>query len=477
MENHGLKRELGLRTAILVIIASMIGAGIFGNTGIIHAEVQHPLVVILLWGLGGIIALSGAMCYAELATIMPHAGGEYLYISRIFGRLPSFLTGWVSFFVGFSAPAAAAALLSAEYAREFAQMAFPGSWLADFYLQAWNRKIHAVALIFLFSYFHMLGVRKGGMVQNVLTGFKLFSVILFAAAGFYIIFSGSSATWQFPTAKASSIHWSGMGVGLLFVMFAYSGWNGATYLAGEIRNPEKNLPRALLIGTLLITALYVVLNIIYYYTIPQNTISGKEAVAALAADALFGKKIAVFFHLVFFIMLLSSVSVSIMIGPRVYFAMARDNLFFKIAGGVSNYRGTPAIAIVLQGILAVVYIVTGTYDQIQAYMGFALGIFPILSVVGLMYLRKKNPNIERPYRVPLYPLAPLFFILFSVAILITSFIGRPEESSFALAVVGIGVVVFYVLDHSLKLAGKPGLRHGQNRIVPGETTVNGSEPV
>lgn len=441
-----LQRELGLWSAILIVIASMIGAGIFGNTGIIQEEVGNPYFVIALWLLGGTVALAGAMSYAELATMMPHSGGEYVYIKEAFGLAPSFLTGWVSLIVGFSAPAASAALLSADYAGEFFRFTFPGTGIADLYDGFWVRKAHAVFLVLLFSYFHYTGVRKGGAIQNLLTAGKVGLVLAFTAGGFISVFfmgNGSEAIVQ-GSARSYPVVWEGAGVGLLFVMFAYSGWNGATYLAEEIRDPEKNLPRALFRGTVFIILLYVIINIIYYLAVPPEMMNGKKAVAALAAEQLFGKSIAGFFHLSFFFMLLSSLSVSLMIGPRVYYAMAKDGLFFKAAARVNAKTRTPGISIFIQAIFAILYVLSGSYDEILAYMGFALSIFPVLTVAGLMKLRKKAPHTVRPYKTPLYPLVPLYFIFFSIVIMATAFQGRPVESSIALAVVILGFPVYTV---------------------------------
>ncbi len=477
MQNQQLQRHLGLWTAILVVIASMIGVGIFGNTGIIQMEVRHPLLVLGLWLLGGLIALSGALVYAELATMMPHAGGEYVYLKKSYGLLPSFLTGWVSFIVGFSAPAASAALLSSEYAHKFLIMVAPASALTSLFEEELYRKLYAVLLILLFSLFHSMGVKKGGMVQNVLSFAKLFFISMFAVAGLAVAFLGDGLPPMQQIVVGREADWSGFGVGLLFVMFAYSGWNGATYLAEEIKDPDKNLPRALLMGTTLTIVLYMMLNLVYYLAVPVGELEGQEAVAAVAAGYLFGNNVTVFFNLAFCLMLLSSLSVSIMIGPRVYYAMARDKLFFKAAGRVDPRFGTPMVSISIQAFLAILYVLTGKYDQILAYMGFALSIFPVLTVFGLIYLRKTHPHARRPYQTPLFPLVPLFFIGFSLVIMVTSFLGRPVESSIALAVVLLGIPIYFLWSRfsgeeervsSLEAAleGEPGRTSEEERLTP-----------
>ena len=447
MQNTELKRELGLTTAVLVVIASMIGAGIFGTTGYIQEEVQNPLMVMGLWILGGIVAISGALCYAELSSTMPHAGGEYVYIKKTFGALPSFLTGWVSLIVGFSASAASSALLTSDYAYQVSKILYPGGAIEAFMSDSANRKVFASVLVVFFGIFHMSGVKKGGFVQNVLTTLKILIIVLFTGIGLQLVLGTDRGLNLGDVFLAGETRYTGFGVGLLFVMIAYSGWNGATYLAEEIKNPEKNVPRALFWGTLFTIVIYFLLNLVYYLSIPVEQMKGMGAVAALSAENLFGTKASLFFNLSFIIMLFSSVSVSLMIGPRVYYAMARDHLFFKSVGNIHGKYGTPFASIVFQVVLTILYIVIGKIDEIFAYMGFALSIFPIVTVLGLFVIRKKIPKEQIPYKTKFFPLFPLIFISFSIFIMITSFIGRPVESSIALLVVLAGIPVYYSWTH------------------------------
>ncbi|MCB1164557.1 MAG: amino acid permease [Leptospiraceae bacterium] len=444
MSQHGLKRQLGFWTATLVVIASMIGSGIFGNTGIIQQAVDNPGFVILLWVIGGTLALSGALCYAELSTLMPHAGGEYVYLKNIFGLLPSFLTGWVSFVVAFSAPAATAALLSSEYAEKTVALMDPTSPLLPYLQDPMFQKALGCAMIVLFTGIHMLGVRSGGYLQNLLTIVKLALVLAFVSAGLYV----ALYVEQIPVTKSMStgnaVAWGGTGLGLLYVAYAYSGWNSAAYLAEEVKDPIKTLPRALIVGTLLTTALYVLLNLVYFLAVPASDLAGEKAVAALSAGNLFGAKVTAFFNLGFFFILVSTLSANIMLGPRVYFAMARDNLFFQAAARISPKFGTPVVSFLLQGLLAIIYIISGTYEQIQTYMGFALAIFPVVAVIGLMKLRKERPDLRDHYRTPWYPVTPLFFIGVSVFVIVASLIDSYVECLIALGVVLGGVPLYFI---------------------------------
>lgn len=433
-----LKRELGLWTAMFVVMASMIGSGIFGNTGIIQMAVQNSYVVLFLWIIGGIVAIAGALSYAELSTLMPHAGGEYVYLKNIFGLLPSFLTGWVSFVVAFSAPAASAGLLSGDYLHNALTHMFPDASFTLFLSSSYGKKIFATLLIILFTLIHILEVKKGSVIQNLLTILKIGLIIIFVI--FAIIISIQKPQLNFfSNLEAKPVNWSGIGLGLLFVMFAYSGWNGATYLAEEIKNPEKNLPIALVGGTLFVMVLYFLLNIIYYWSTPASILEGKEAVAAISAINLFGSQISVFFNFGFFVILLSTISATIMIGPRVYYAMARDNLFFQFVAHIHPTFHTPIYSFIIQALLAILYIWSGTYEQILTYMGFALTIFPLMAVFGLMYLKHKYPHIKSPYRTPLYPLFPLIFIFASIFNIIVSYIGRPLECSIAILAIIAGI--------------------------------------
>lgn len=444
-EKNVLKRELGLWTAMLIVMASMIGSGIFGNTGFIQSAVQNSYMVLILWIIGGIIAIAGALSYAELSTLMPHAGGEYVYLKNIFGLLPSFLTGWVSFIVAFSAPAASAGLLSADYLHKALLISYPEGFITIFLSEEVGKKFVATILIIFFTLVHLLEVKKGSYIQNILAILKVSLIIIFLIFGFIVVFQKEDIT-IFEHLNSTSVNWNGLGLGLLFVMFAYSGWNGATYLAEEIKEPEKNLPKALIGGTLFVMTLYFLLNLLYYWSTPAKVLEGKEAVAAISATNLFGNHISILFNFGFFFILLSTISATIMIGPRVYYAMSRDQLFFKFVSYLHPKFHTPVFSFLVQGILAIIYVWSGTYEQILTYMGFALSIFPVLSVIGLIYLKIKHPEIKSPYQTPLYPLFPLIFIIFSIFTMMVSFIGRPLECTVAIIAIlaGIPFYLFWI---------------------------------
>ncbi|MBP7604215.1 MAG: amino acid permease [Spirochaetes bacterium] len=436
-----LKRQLGLFTGVLIIVADMIGTGIFMTTGNVLGMTGDALLVLILWGVGGLIALTGSLCYAELSTTWPDVGGEYVYLKKIFGLLPAFLTGWVSLVVGFSAPVAASSLLLVQYVNSFLQTAAGAEGVIS---GIWIQKGIAACLVFFFGALHIIGVRRGGYFQNFLTLLKIILVISLIGFGF------AMADWESAGRLVQRYGESGAGPGLpvtglalLIVMFAYSGWNGASYIAGEVKNPERNLPRILFYGTLLTTVFYLLLNMVFLLAAPGEAIAGKDEIGAIAAAALFGPRVSGFFTLGIAVILLSAVSVQMMVGPRVYYAMARDGLIFRSLSRVHPRFETPALAICIQMAFAVLYIFTGSAMTLVIYMGFALNVFPVLTVIGLMVLRRREPDLRRPYRVPLYPLVPLVYIGLSVAMMTAALLNWTTTSLFAIGVLVLGVPVFY----------------------------------
>ncbi len=437
-----LPRRLGLTTATSIVVANMIGTGIFTTTGLMLARVESAGLVLACWLAGGLVALAGALCYAELAAMMPQAGAEYVYLREIYGPRAAFLTGWTSFFVGFSAPIAAGAVACATYLVA-AGLLSPG-WLAE--------KSVALVIVALFTGIHYLGVGLGARVQNLLTGLKLALLVGLIVAGFVIgqgnheFLAGGSEFW----ARGRS---SELGIALLLAMFAYSGWNGAAYIAEEIEEPSRTLPRALLAGTFIVTVLYVALNLLFFYAAPAASLRGVVPVAAVAAEKLFGAGAATWLSGLIALALLSSLSAYVLIGPRVYYAMARDGLFFRFAARLHPRWETPAVSIVAQSLCAAVMVVTGTFEQLLTYIGFALGIFPWMAVAGVILLRRRQPQRARPYRVWGYPFVPLFFLAMMTAILVVAFVNNPWPSLVAVATVLAGIPVYELTVERKQMEG------------------------
>lgn len=442
-----MERELGLRSATFIVIASMIGPGIFITSGPLLELTGDPLLILLLWAVGGIIAVTGSLCYAELSAVWPHAGGEYVYLKKIFGMPLSFLAGWVSLLVGFSAAIAISAISLIEYSSQLLLGYFSHDSAAQGLLEnSILMKGSAIAFIVLFSIVHMLGIKFGGTVQNYLTGFKIAFILLLIGAGLYM--ADWSMTHRLTEHVSSSPQTERsiptIGLALLIIMYSYSGWNGATYVAEEIKKPEKNLPKAMLYGSIITTVLYLFLNIIFLIGSPAEQIAGKESIGLISARNLFSPAAFNIFAIGIILIILSSLSVNTMIGPRVYYAMAKDGLLFRALGRLHPRYRVPTLSIVIQMILAIVYVLFGNPRLLMEYLGFALGIFPVFAVAGLIYMRMKHPEIERPYRVPLYPLIPLFFIIISSLMLITGFAAGTYSSRIAAALLIAGVPVFYI---------------------------------
>jgi APA family basic amino acid/polyamine antiporter len=341
---------------------------------------------------------------------------------------------------------AASSLLLIQYINSFA-LTTAGTDSAVVLLLSgpWVQKGIAAALVVFFGVLHIVGVRRGGYFQNFLTVLKIMLMVSLIGFGFAMVDweNAGRLVQRYGTADSGP----GLpvtGLALLIIMFAYSGWNGASYIAGEVKNPEKNLPRILLYGTLLTTVFYLLLNMVFILSAPGETIIGKDEIGAIAATSLFGPNISGFFTLGIAVVLLSAVSVQMMVGPRVYYAMARDGMIFKSLSRVHPRFETPALAICIQMAFAVFYIFTGSAMTLVIYMGFALNVFPVLTVVGLMIMRRREPGLSRPYRVPLYPVVPLIYVTLSIGMMAAAIMNWTTTSLFAMGVLALGVPVFYI---------------------------------
>jgi APA family basic amino acid/polyamine antiporter len=420
--------KVGLFSATNIVVANMIGAGIFTTAGLLMGGLNNPVLLIVMWILGGIIALCGALGYAELGAAMPHAGGEYVFLSRLYHPFLGFLSGWVSFVVGFSAPIAASAIGFSEYFYR----AFPG-------LPGIN-KILAILVIVVFTLVHLRGIKFGSGVQNTLTMLKIglivtliFTCLSLGKGNLNHFSEGSPIDWSFNGLKS-------MGLSLMWIMFAYSGWNASTYIGSEIINPVKNIPRSLLLGTGIVLVLYVLLNVVYVYAIPPDEMKGVISVGGLAVRNLFGSAMEITFSLLISFALFSSLSAFIILGPRVYYAMAADGYFFKFVSRMHPRFQVPSGAIVLQAVIAILMVLSGTFDQILTYMGFSLGFFPILAVAGVFKLKATR---QAAIRLRGYPVFLGVYLIFGVTMLILSFLERPLESSIALLTIFTGIPLYY----------------------------------
>ncbi|WP_299530704.1 APC family permease [Ulvibacterium sp.] len=435
-----LNRSLGFFSLTNLVIANMIGAGIFTTSGLLMGDVGNPWLMLLLWGIGGVLALCGALSYGELGAAMPQAGGEYNFLSKLFHPLHGFLSGWASFIAGFSAPIAASAIgFSAYFFRAFPDLGSSLGLSMDI-----NKKLVSIFVILLFSGVHLRGIKFGAKVQNYLTLFKVLLVIGLLVIGF-LWGKGDLSHFTSQVETSSDFgSWKTAGLSLMWIMFAYSGWNASVYVGSEIKDPKKNLARSLILGTLIVTLLYVLLNILFVYAVSPTDMKGVIAIGGLAVNNLFGSSTDTIISLLISFALFSSLSAFIIIGPRVYYAMARDGYFFKCLAQVHPVFKVPSNAILTQASVSIILVLSGTFDQILTYMGFALGIFPILTVFGLFKLRKSGHSV---LKLPGYPWVQVFYILISLSILILAFLERPKESSIALLSLMAGIPIFMVFQY------------------------------
>jgi basic amino acid/polyamine antiporter, APA family len=433
-----LERRLTLLPVTSIVIANMVGAGIFTTSGLLMKDLQNPMVMLALWLIGGMIALCGALCYGELGAAFPQAGGEYAFLSRLYHPLLGFLSGWVSLFAGFSASIAASAIGFSEYL--FRAVPYLPELGTSQTHTTWIKRMIAMAIIALFTSIHLRGIAFGARIQYFLTAVKLILIIGLVLAGFTV---GEGEWLHLSAGKAFSFemsHLTAAGLALMWIMYAYSGWNAATYIGSEIRDPRKNLPLSLLLGTGLVVVLYFFLNLFYVYSIDPAGMEGVISISGLAAERAFGRTMDTIISLMIAFALFSSLSAFIILGPRVYYAMGKDNVFFSGLSHIHPVSHVPSKAIILQGVIAAGMTLTGSFDQILTYMGFALGIFPLLAVFGVFKLRETKQAV---LKLPGYPITPIFYLIAVLAILLLSFMKRPVESSLALATAITGVPVYF----------------------------------
>lgn len=433
---NGLKKSLGYFSLTNIVIADMIGAGIFTTSGLLLGQLLDPRLLLVLWGIGGGIALCGALSYSELGANFPKAGGEYVFLSNLFGPLAGFLSGWISFFVGFSAPLAASSLAFSEYLiRTLPEGVLPDQ--IELY-----KKATAIGIILIFTLIHFFGLKSGSRVQNMLTQIKIGLIVVLVVTGF-VFGEGSFTHFRVQLTEGSgTVGLKTMGLSLMWILFAYSGWNASTYIGSEIKNPVKNIPRSMITGTFLVTIFYLLLNTLYIYAVPAEEMKNVISIGGLAANNLFNYSMDRFFSLLIAVILLSAISSLVIIGPRVYYAMAQSGHFFKIAKKI-NRSSVPGMAILMQSGLAIVFVISGTFDQIITLLSFSLGIFPILAVSGIFKLRVKRQSV---LKMPGYPFFQLVFIMLSLIILVLAFMERPVESSISISLILVGIPVYYLLN-------------------------------
>ncbi len=428
-------RRIGGFTAGCVLVGNVIGSGVFTTTGFMARDLGDPGLILGVWLVGALLAFTGALTYSELGAALPFAGGEYVYLRRAYGPFVGFLSGWTSFTVGFGAGIAAGAVGFASYVLQV--VPFDGeSSLAT--------KSLALVLVWLVTGFHLAGVGPGGVLQRLVTVLNVGAILLLIVGALTV----GQGSWEHFTMSDPS-RTPGVGslvVALIFATYAYSGWNAAAYIAGEIAEPRRTLPRTLVWGTLLVGLLYIGLNGMYVYALPVTELAQPPIlpVAKKAAVALFGDKSAALVVVILCLSMAGAVSAMVWAGPRLYYAMACDGLIPAVFAGTERTGGAPANSILLQSLWASVLILSGTFEALVIYSGVVLTIFSALAVGAVVLLRRRSPELARPYRVPLYPWVPAFYLVLSSAIVLYILLERPVEAGFGLATVLAGVPFYWL---------------------------------
>ena len=446
MAHSTLERRLGPLDAAAIIVSNVIGGGILFTPPQVAAMVPNPVWFLGTWLAGGALAFAGAMAYAELAALRPRAGGEYVYLDAAYGRMAAFLTGWTSFIAGFSGAMAASAVVVTFYIGRFA----PGAANSTPYfviplpfvpLSISPQTLVAVAAIWLLAGVHIRGVGPGRLMQNILAVLKVSALLMFIALGFSFG-TGAGANLSHAASTVTPGNWL---FALIPVMFTYSGWNAAAYVAEEIRDPGRNVPKALAIGTVAVIAIYLLLNVLYLYVFSVGELAAvKGSVLDVVAERLLGGTAGNIMGIVSIVSLMASISAMTFAGPRVYYAMARDGVFFRSAASIHPTYKTPAVAIVAQAIWASLLVLSGSADALTTYTGFAVVLFAGVAVTALFVLRVREPNAERPFKALGYPVAPAIFAIASFLILANALytdLVKPMTSGTALGPSAAGLLV------------------------------------
>ena len=427
----------------MMVVGIVIGSGIFMTTGLMADALPSASLILIVWLLGGLQMLAGALTYAELGAAMPKAGGQYVYLREAYGSLPAFLFGWVAFIAYLTGTNAAIAVAVAEHLGSFYPSISTHNIVIGFdYFSISGGQIFAISLILILSFINYLGILFGKWIQNVFTILKIGSILFFALAGLFIS-TGNHIDFSInPTSMSIGSILTGMGIALVAVTWTVGGWEYVTFAAGEIKNPKKNLPLALIIGTALILVLYIMINIAYLKVLPMDSLIGELKVGEATAKSLYGPGIAGAFVVVVIISMFGSLNGNILVGPRISYAMAKDKLFFSKAAEVHPKFHTPGNAIMIQGVWASVLALSGTFEEIITLVVFVNFMMWIAASSTVFVLRKKQPELERPYKVWGYPYVPAFFIIFSSAIMINTFFESPQQSLMGIGLTLLGIPAY-----------------------------------
>ena len=421
------RRTVGFFTACGIVIANIIGTGVFTSLGFQVADIQSGFALLMLWIVGGVAALCGALCYGELSAALPRSGGEYHFLSEIYHPAVGFMAGFISATVGFAAPIALAAMAFGKYFRGVFDFGSP--------------VLLSFVLVWMVALFHFGNLRLGSAFQNLWTIVKLLLVGVLIGAG--LLIEEKQSFSFFPhAADTMSIFSGAFAVALVYVMYSYSGWNASSYIIGEVKNPERNVPRSLLAGTMIVIVAYVLLNAVFLATTPESEMRGQLEVGLIAGKHIFGENGGRIVGAVICLGLISAISSMTWIGPRVTMSMGEDHWLLRFLGR-KNTGGIPANAALVQLLIVNLLLLTRSFELVVVYIQFALLLCSLLTVIGVIVLRASKPNVSRPYRVWLYPLPPLLFAAITIWMMIYLLISKTTESVAGMVTAIVGFLLYF----------------------------------
>ncbi|HXH30627.1 MAG TPA: amino acid permease [Bacteriovoracaceae bacterium] len=441
-----LVRGLTLVDAISIVVGCILGTGIFLKTASMSSLMGNPTMVLLIWVFAGLLSLAGALSYAELGSLMPEAGGEYVYLKEGYGDLWAFLYGWMRFWIGSPGSIAAYAVGAMTFMSAIVDFSFIG-----------GKAVAAVLIIALFSSLNCLSVAFGGRLQAIMTTIKLIMII---GISFGIFFFSRSGSFEHFSESSPAITgfagWSAFGSATLAALWAFDGWNNLPMVAGEVKNPQRNIPLSLGIGMLIILAIYGVANLAYFYALPFTDVITSYSdlhpdalpVATKAAMSFLGTSGITILSVAFVFSALGALNGSILTGARVPYAMAKDGLFFKQLASVNSKSSVPVVSIIVQGLVSMALAVSGTFDQLTDYVVFSAWIFYAMVTGVVIVMRRKRPLAPRSYRTVGYPVVPLVFILLGILLLINTVVTSPKQSSIGLLFILAGIPVYFIFKRS-----------------------------
>ncbi len=428
------QHKIGFNTAVSVVIANMIGTGVFTSLGFQVMGMSSVFSILLLWVVGGVIALCGALTYGEIGSAFPESGGEYNYLSRLYHPALGFLSGWVSVTVGFAAPIAAASVALAKYVTKI-------------YPQV-NSTILSFAVIIVITAIHSINLKAGSIFQRGFTWIKVICIVMFIGFGLFYVPPHSISILPGPDAW-TDVFSAAFAGSLVYVTYAYSGWNAAAYISGEIKNAQRNLPRALFMGTLCVMFIYTVLNYVFLYTVPVPELKGVLEVGYLSASKIFGSQVGQFMSLVIAVLLISTISAMILAGPRVMQSMGNHIKGLRFFA-TSNKNNVPYVAIIFQSLIALVLVATSSFESLITYVSFTLNLFTFFTVFGVFILRYRFKHLNTGYKTPFYPVTPIIFLVIILWVLINIIKDKPVESLYGLGTVVAGLAIYFLSNRKEK---------------------------